>query len=99
MGKANTQKEVGVANAVDLVPLFETLDDLYRSAEMMAVLFANPTYRQHLVARSTGSTLHQQIMLGYSDSGKDGGYLASNWQLYHAQQFLTTTCETHGVSL
>ena len=91
--------EVGVANALDLVPLFETLDDLHRSAEMMAVLFANPTYRQHLVARSTGSALHQQIMLGYSDSGKDGGYLASNWQLYHAQQVLTTTCEAHGVSL
>jgi phosphoenolpyruvate carboxylase len=91
--------EVGVANAVDLVPLFETLDDLHRSAEMMAVLFANPAYRQHLVARSTGSALHQQIMLGYSDSGKDGGYLASNWQLYRAQQVLTTTCEIHGVSL
>src|SRR5215510_13212317 len=91
--------EVGMANALDLVPLFETLDDLHRSAEMMAVLFANPTYRQHLVARSTGSTLHQQIMLGYSDSGKDGGYLASNWQLYHAQQVLTTTCEAHGISL
>jgi len=91
--------EVGVASALDLVPLFETLDDLYRSAEMMTVLFANPTYRQHLVARSTGSVLHQQIMLGYSDSGKDGGYLASNWQLYHAQQALTATCEVHGVSL
>jgi phosphoenolpyruvate carboxylase len=91
--------EVGVANAVDLVPLFETLDDLHRSAEMMAVLFANPTYRQHLGARSPGSALHQQIMLGYSDSGKDGGYLASNWQLYHAQQVLTATCEAHGVSL
>ena len=91
--------EAGVANAVDLVPLFETLDDLHRSAEMMAVLFANPTYRQHLVARSAGSALHQQIMLGYSDSGKDGGYLASHWQLYHAQQVLTTTCEAHSVSL
>ena len=45
------------------------------------------------------SALHQQIMLGYSDSGKDGGYLTSNWQLYHAQQVLTTTCEAHGVSL
>jgi len=91
--------EVGVAKALDLVPLFETLDDLHRGAEMMAGLFANPTYRQYLTARSTGSRLHQQIMLGYSDSGKDGGYLASNWQLYHAQQTLTATCEAHGVSL
>jgi phosphoenolpyruvate carboxylase len=91
--------EVGVANALDLVPLFETLDDLHRGAEMMAELFANPTYRQYLATRSTGSGLHQQIMLGYSDSGKDGGYLASNWQLYHAQQVLTTTCEAHAVSL
>ena len=47
--------EVGVANALDLVLLFETLDDLHRSAEMMAILFANSTYRQHLVARSPGS--------------------------------------------
>jgi phosphoenolpyruvate carboxylase len=91
--------EVGVANALDLVPLFETLDDLHRGAEMMAGLFANPTYRQYLTARSTGSGLHQQIMLGYSDSGKDGGYLASHWQLYRAQQALTVMCEAHGVSL
>ena len=91
--------EVGVANDLDLVPLFETLDDLHRGAEMMAGLFANPAYRQYLAARDTGSGLHQQIMLGYSDSGKDGGYLASNWQLYHTQQTLTATCEAHGVSL
>jgi phosphoenolpyruvate carboxylase len=91
--------EVGVANALDLVPLFETLDDLHRGAEMLAGLFVNPTYRQYLAARSIGSGLHQQIMLGYSDSGKDGGYLASNWQLYHAQQTLTAACEAHGVSL
>jgi phosphoenolpyruvate carboxylase len=91
--------EVGVAKALDLVPLFETLDDLHRGAEMMAGLFVNPIYRQYLTARSTGPGLHQQIMLGYSDSGKDGGYLASNWQLYHAQQTLTATCEDHGVSL
>ena len=71
--------EVGVANNLDLVPLFETLDDLHRGAEMMAGLFANPAYRQYLAARGTGSGLHQQIMLGYSDSSKDGGYLMSNW--------------------
>src|SRR5215831_2655566 len=67
--------EVGMAKALDLVPLFETLDDLHRGAEMMAGLFVNPTYRQYLTVRSTGPGLHQQIMLGYSDSGKDGGYL------------------------
>jgi phosphoenolpyruvate carboxylase len=88
-----------VAHALDLVPLFETLDDLQRGAEIMAVLFANPAYRQYLAARSMGAGLHQQIMLGYSDSGKDGGYLASNWHLYRAQQALTATCEAYGVSL
>jgi phosphoenolpyruvate carboxylase len=91
--------EVGVAQALDLVPLFETLDDLHRGAEVMAGLFAHPTYRQYLAARSTGTGLRQQIMLGYSDSGKDGGYLASHWQLYHAQQSLTAVCEAQGVSL
>jgi phosphoenolpyruvate carboxylase len=91
--------EVGVQDDVELAPLFETIDDLYRGAEIMQVLFANPAYWQHLEARGKRRGLHQQIMIGYSDSSKDGGYLASNWHLYRAQQVLTETCEAHGVSL
>src|SRR5690606_24351759 len=73
-------REVGVQNDVDLVPLFETIDDLKAAPEVMEGLFNNPEYRKHLEARG----MRQQIMLGYSDSNKDGGYLASNWNLYVA---------------
>jgi phosphoenolpyruvate carboxylase len=88
-------KEVGVQDDVDLVPLFETIDDLRAAPDIMQVLFANPAYRAHLNARG----MRQQIMLGYSDSNKDGGYLASNWNLYVAQQALAEVCSAHGVEL
>lgn len=91
--------EVGVQDDVELVPLFETIDDLYRGSEIMQVLFQNEAYWKHLEVRGKRRGLHQQIMIGYSDSSKDGGYLASNWHLYRAQQLLTETCEARGVSL
>ncbi|MBZ0301311.1 MAG: phosphoenolpyruvate carboxylase [Anaerolineae bacterium] len=91
--------EVGVQEDVELVPLFETIDDLYHGSEIMKVLFKNETYWNYMLARGKRRGLHQQIMIGYSDSSKDGGYLASNWHLYRAQQLLTETCEAHGVSL
>ncbi len=87
--------ETGVADQLDLVPLFETVDDLERAPDVMAALFDTPEYRAHLSRR--GDT--QQIMLGYSDSSKDGGYLASNWGLYGAQQRLAELCEAHGIEL
>ncbi len=77
-------REVGVERDIDIVPLFETIDDLQAAPDVMRVLFANPEYRKHLEARGK----RQQIMIGYSDSGKDGGYLASNWNLYTAQENL-----------
>lgn len=88
-------KEVGVQNDVDVVPLFETIDDLHNAADTMKVLFGNPQYRRHLQNRR----MRQQIMLGYSDSGKDGGYLSSNWNLYVAQQKLAVMCDQEGVQL
>lgn len=91
--------EVGIADSVDLVPLFETIDDLYRAPDIMERLFSNPEYRKHLESRDVGRGLRQQIMIGYSDSSKDGGYLASNWNLYRAQQILTERCMAQGVSL
>ena len=91
--------EVGVQDEVEIVPLLETIDDLYRGSEIVSVLFKNPEYLKHLEARGQRHGLHQQIMIGYSDSSKDGGYLASNWHLYRAQQLLTEVCEQHGVSL
>ncbi len=88
-------KEVGVSQDVDLVPLFETIDDLQHAPRIMTALFDNPEYRKHLLTRHN----RQQIMIGYSDSGKDGGYLASNWGLYSAQQVLAETCAARGIQL
>jgi phosphoenolpyruvate carboxylase len=91
--------EVGIQNDVDLVPLFETIDDLHAAPSIMTALFNNPEYRKYLDARGVRRGPRQQVMLGYSDSSKDGGYLASNWNLYVAQQTLTETCLAHGISL
>jgi len=91
--------EVRIQDHVDVVPLFETIDDLHRGAAIMTTLFDNPKYIKHLEARGVRRGLRQQIMIGYSDSSKDGGYLASNWNLYTAQQTLTELCAARGVSL
>jgi phosphoenolpyruvate carboxylase len=88
-------QEVGVDQQLDIVPLFETIDDLDSAPGIMETLFQNPAYRSHLAKRG----MRQQIMIGYSDSGKDGGYLASNWFLYGAQQRLSEACKQHGVTL
>lgn len=87
--------ETGVAAVLDLVPLFETVDDLHAAPAVMARLFDTPEYRAHLARRGD----RQQIMIGYSDSGKDGGYLASNWGLYTAQERLAEVCARAGVGL
>lgn len=87
--------EVGVQDSLDLVPLFETIEDLHNAPAVMAALFDNAEYRRHLEARGG----RQQIMLGYSDSNKDGGYFASNWSLYTAQERLASVCAERGVLL
>ena len=92
-------REVGIDNEVYIVPLFETIDDLYRSPGIMEALFDNAEYHKHLVARAGKRGLRQQVMIGYSDSSKDGGYLASNWNLYNAQRILSEKCVEKGVSL
>jgi len=88
-------REVGVSDALDLVPLFETIEDLRNAPYVMDALYANPVYQEHLAARDQV----QRIMLGYSDSSKDGGYLASNWGLYVAQRQLARVSLAHGVVL
>lgn len=88
-------REVGVQNDVDIVPLFETIDDLKTAPHIMTTLFENAPYMKQLAARG----MRQQIMLGYSDSNKDGGYLASNWNLYAAQKALAEVCARYGVTL
>jgi phosphoenolpyruvate carboxylase len=80
---------------LEVVPLFETIDDLRRCAGLMRALFALPAYARHLQARGSG----QQIMLGYSDSNKDGGFVSANWHLYRAQEELSAACREAGVDL
>ena len=88
-------RDAGLFGAIDIVPLFETIEDLNAAPKIMAQLFKNEVYRQHLAQRGT----RQQIMIGYSDSNKDGGYLRANWMLFQAQRNLARICDEHGVTL
>ena len=80
---------------LDLVPLFETVDDLEAGPAILDELFSDPLYRQ--VLRSRGN--FQEVMLGYSDSVKDSGYLAANVALFRAAKRLANLAEKHGVRL
>ena len=81
--------------SIGIVPLFETIQALQNCHEIMEELFAIPLYRSYLKARGDV----QEIMLGYSDSSKDGGYLAANWHLYLAQQNIYKISEKYGVKI
>jgi len=83
------------AEGLPIVPLFETIQDLQNASAMMAELFALPPYRAHLETCPDG----QMVMVGYSDSNKDGGFLMSNWALYQAQEGLAQVSREHGVPL
>ena len=78
---------------LNLTPLFETIADLRACPAVMDRLLRIPAYRALLVSRGD----LQEVMLGYSDSNKDGGFLTSNWELYKAQVELVGTCRRHGV--
>ncbi|MDP1751177.1 MAG: phosphoenolpyruvate carboxylase, partial [Reyranella sp.] len=80
---------------LDIVPLFETIGDLQRCGRIMDDLLGLPAYRRLLASR--GGT--QEVMLGYSDSNKDGGYLTSTWELYKAELVLIETFRRHQVGL
>ncbi len=80
---------------VNIIPLFETIEDLQKSAATMDALFALPAYRRLLAGRRD----EQEVMLGYSDSNKDGGFLTSGWELYKAEIALAAVCRRHGVRL
>jgi phosphoenolpyruvate carboxylase len=88
-------KEVGLGSGLDFVPLFETIEDLEGGAERMRALFTSDVYRRHLNARGG----LQEVMLGYSDSNKDGGYWMANWSLYRAQDALGRLGREHGIEL
>jgi phosphoenolpyruvate carboxylase len=82
-------------SAVNIIPLFETIEDLRACGDIMHALFSLPYYRQLLESRGD----LQEVMLGYSDSNKDGGFLTSNWELYKAERALVEVFARHGVRL
>ena len=80
---------------IDIVPLFETIDDLKMAGTIMKELYENDVYRQHL--RKLGNK--QTIMLGFSDGTKDGGYLMANWSIYKAKEELTSISSQFAVDV
>ncbi|KXW71561.1 phosphoenolpyruvate carboxylase [Mycolicibacterium phlei DSM 43072] len=80
---------------VGIVPLFETIDDLQRGAGILEAALELPVYRAIVSARGQ----NQEVMLGYSDSNKDGGYLAANWALYRAELDLVESARKTGIRL
>ncbi|MCK9210901.1 MAG: phosphoenolpyruvate carboxylase [Ignavibacteriaceae bacterium] len=84
-----------VSSNVDLLPLFETIEDLQKADEQMKVLFKNDAYKLQLKKRN----FVQKIMIGYSDSNKDGGIVTSNFELYKAQIRLKNLCKEKNVEL
>jgi phosphoenolpyruvate carboxylase len=94
-------KEVGLYDPISgrgslaVVPLFETVEDLQRAPEILRQLLEIPFYRQYLAQQEN----LQEVMLGYSDSNKDAGFLSSNWEIYKAQQRLQAVAEACGVKL
>lgn len=80
---------------IDIVPLFETIDDLKHAGPIMRTLYEHPVYQRHLSRRNN----RQTIMLGFSDGTKDGGYLMANWSIYKAKEELTAVSRAHGVDV
>jgi len=84
------QLAAGVRPPLRVVPLFETVSDLHEAGETVRKLMAIPWYRRRIAGR-------QEIMLGYSDSAKDGGRLAASWELYRAQEDIVAACRDAAV--
>jgi phosphoenolpyruvate carboxylase len=80
---------------VDVVPLFESVEDLLNAHNIMEQLYANPMYAKHLKNRK----MEQTIMLGFSDGTKDGGYLMANWSIYKAKEALTAISRQYGIKV
>ncbi len=80
---------------VDIVPLFETIEDLANAPVVMRDLYGNETYKAHLQRRGN----KQVVMVGFSDGTKDGGYLMANWSIYKAKEKLTAISVEQGVQI
>ncbi|MFO1319094.1 MAG: phosphoenolpyruvate carboxylase [Burkholderiales bacterium] len=97
LAKESGMLEPGVRGRLhfNIVPLFETIGDLRGCGEIMEELFSVPDYRNLVSGRGNV----QEVMLGYSDSNKDGGFLTSNWELYKAELSLVAVFARHGIKL
>jgi len=92
------------AGSLSVVPLFETVEDLQRAPAVMSQLFELPLYHDylnggHVASEGQAPKPLQEVMLGYSDSNKDSGFLSSNWEIHKAQQALQAIAERYGVAL
>lgn len=85
----------GAQTGINIVPLFETIGDLQNAPQLFQALLSNHVYKSYLQERGN----LQEVMIGYSDSGKDGGIITSNWELYKAQQSLSQIASDHGIKL
>jgi phosphoenolpyruvate carboxylase len=81
--------------SVDIVPLFETIDDLVGAGASMNTLYSESNYRRHLTQRGNKQT----IMLGFSDGTKDGGYMSANWNIYRAKENLTRISKLNDIDV
>ena len=86
---------MGCDEGLQIVPLFETIEDLQAAPAIFESLLDLPIYREHLVTCND----EQMIMIGYSDSNKDGGYVMSNWALYQGQENITKVAQKHNIAL
>lgn len=92
----------GLASALHVIPLFETIDDLIHAPEILDEYLSQPIVKNSLQLQKEKrkyNHLVQEVMIGYSDSNKDGGIMASAWHLYYAQIQLTQIANKHGVTL
>lgn len=85
----------GLRSDLQIVPLLETIHDLESAPQLLDGLFSNPAYRQILA----GQGMRQEVMLGYSDSTKDGGFLCANWSLFQAQEQIAEAGRRAGVQI
>ncbi|MCZ4410148.1 phosphoenolpyruvate carboxylase [Cryomorphaceae bacterium 1068] len=80
---------------MDVIPLFETIDDLQAAGEVMDRIYKNSTYLKHLKNRN----MKQVVMLGFSDGTKDGGYLSANWNIFRAKEEISWVSREHGIQV
>ena len=85
----------GCDRGMQITPLFESIDDLKTASEILETLFTSEVYQSHLA----GCNHKQMVMIGYSDSNKDGGFLMANWSLYQAQEHISRVAQIHNITL